>query len=228
MGAAGSQEVEEDMRAVGTSHNVCERPRSMAPEGVEAWLRWRRGGQPMSDARLVGEVARGDEEALVELYRRHGGSVWSLCLHVCRDKALAEDVCQTVFCEVWSAPWRFDARRGAFRSWLLALAHARAVDAVRSEAARRRREEHDVTRAPAAPMETDAQAHLASLADEVRAAVATLPDGERAAIVLTYFGGHTYREAAALLGAPEGTVKSRIRAGLRRLRTELDGAGATS
>ena len=112
-------------------------------------------------------------------------------------------------------------------AYLLALAHARAVDAVRSEAARRRREDLDATRAPTAPQATDMQAYLAALAGEVRAAEAAHPDDERDAIVMTYIGGHTYREAAALLGAPEGTVKSRIRAGLRRLRGDLDAAGAT-
>jgi RNA polymerase sigma-70 factor (ECF subfamily) len=177
-----------------------------------------------SDEYLVSAVVRGDQAALVVLYRRHGDAVWSLAQRVCRDRHLAEEICQTVFTDLWSAPERFDPGRGKFRSWLLAQSHARAVDTIRSETARRRREENEVAMAPdrSADVEVDAGLCLAELAASVRHALAQLPAPEREAIVLTYFAGHTYRAAACLLGQPEGTVKSRIRAGLRRLRTLLE------
>lgn len=177
------------------------------------------------DAVLVAAVAGRDQEALRELYRRYGGAVCALAQRVCRDRELAEEVCQTVFTELWSRPERFDSGRGKLRTWLLTQAHSRAVDAVRSEAARRRRQEREGQMAPTAPAEVESRVHEAALADHVRQAVARLPDDERQAILLAYFGGHSYRETAALLGAPEGTVKSRIRSGLAHLRRILGTEG---
>ena len=150
--------------------------------------------------------------------------MWALASRVCRDHHLAEDVTQTVFVDLWSRPDRFDSSRGSLRSWLLTQAHARAVDLVRSEEARRRRQEHEATRNDAA-VDLDTTIYVEELADEVRRAVDALPPAERDPILLAYFGGRTYREAAELLGQPEGTVKSRIRAGLRSLRTALAARG---
>lgn len=178
-----------------------------------------------TDAGLVRAIAQGEHGALAEIYRRYGGAVWGLCSRVCRDADLAREVCQVVFCELWAAPHRYEPARGGFRSWLLAQAHGRAVDAVRSEAARRRREERVATLAPPVPAEVESTALLSSLRDSVRLAVDRLPVLERDAILLTYLGGHTYRDAARRLGQPEGTVKSRIRSGLQRLRTILDAQG---
>ncbi|HEX6417838.1 MAG TPA: sigma-70 family RNA polymerase sigma factor [Acidimicrobiales bacterium] len=177
------------------------------------------------DEDLVAAVADGDHDALAELYRRYGGAVWAVARRVCNDRTLAEDVTQTVFVDLWRRPRRFDPARGALRPWLVAQAHARAVDVVRSEAARRRRHERESLYAPPPSPDVEAAAHLATLSADVRRAVDQLAADEREAIVLAYFGGHSYRETAALLAAPEGTIKSRIRRGLAGLRQVLDAQG---
>jgi RNA polymerase sigma-70 factor (ECF subfamily) len=173
------------------------------------------------DTALASAVARGDKGALGELYRRHGGAVWSLARRVCRDRDLAEEVTQVVFADLWSRPHRFDDQRGTVRAWLLTQAHARAVDAVRAEEARRRRHEREAQLAPTVEADVESAVATATLSAHVRRAVERLGTDERDAIRLAYFGGHSYRQVAALLGAPEGTVKSRIRAGLERLRLAL-------
>ena len=174
-----------------------------------------------SDPDLVAAVAHGDEQAVAEVYRRYSGAVWAVAQRVCGDRASAEDVCQTVFVDLWRRPERFDPQRGKLRSWLVAQAHARAVDVVRSETARQRRQERAARLAPTPPPSGDVEAAslLASLADHVRRALDRLAADDRDAI--------SYRETAALLGAPEGTVKSRIRRGLEGLRRTLEAEGVT-
>ena len=181
----------------------------------------------LDDGALVGAIAVHHRAALAEAYRRHGGVVWGLAKRVCRDAHMAEDVCQTVFVDLWSRSERFDASRGSLRSWLVTQAHARAVDLVRAEEARRRREANEARTVPAT---TDLGSLLDTeeMAAGVRQAVQGLPAAEREPILLAYFGGKTYREAAAMLGQPEGTVKSRIRAGLTRLKVALEAEGVTA
>jgi RNA polymerase sigma-70 factor, ECF subfamily len=182
-----------------------------------------------SDAVLVLGVARGDQQALGELYRRYASAVWGLARRVTNDAHEAEEVVQTVFVNLWSTPERFDPNRGSLRSWLLAQAHRRAVDLVRAEVARRRRQTREAQLSAVPPSDdVDTSVHTAALAQEVREAVEALPPGERDAIMLAYFGGRTYRETAALLGQPEGTVKSRIRSGLQNLRRALRAKGVTT
>jgi RNA polymerase sigma-70 factor, ECF subfamily len=180
-----------------------------------------------SDGDLVAAMADGDHDALAELYRRYGGAVWGVARRVCNDRTLAEDVTQIVFVDLWRRPQRFDPSRGGLRPWLVAQAHARAVDAVRSESARQRRHERESQYAPPPSPDVEATAHVAALSQDMRRAVNQLAAEERDAIVLAYFGGHSYRETAALLGAPEGTVKSRIRRGLTGLRRVLEAQGMT-
>jgi RNA polymerase sigma-70 factor, ECF subfamily len=181
----------------------------------------------LSDPALVAAVVRHEEPALAEIYRRYGSAVWALARRVTNDSQAAEEVSQTVFLNLWTRPERFDPQRGTLRSWLLAQAHGRAVDTVRSEAARRRRQTREAQLAVPASAEVETAVHAAALADDVRRAVEALPPGEREAILLAYFGGHTYRETAQLLGQPEGTVKSRIRSGLQNLRRTLDAEGVS-
>lgn len=174
-----------------------------------------------SDAALVVAVARYDEGALAEAYRRHAGPVLSLARRVLADPLLAEDVAQEIFVRLWREPERFDPARGSLRSFLLTQAHGRAVDMARAISARRRREEHDLRRSATAPYDLEREVWDLDVADQVRRALAELSDGERRAIELAYYGGRTYREVAEMLDEPEGTVKSRIRSGLQRMRASL-------
>ncbi len=178
----------------------------------------------MSDQALVVAIGRWREEALAEAYRRHAGAVFSLARRVLADLTSAEEVLQEVFLRLWNEPEKFDADRGSLRSYLLAQAHGRSVDLLRSEGSRRRREERDAFRTAESGYDLEREVWDITLASRVKEAVAVLPQDERRAIELAYFGGHTYREVATLLGQPEGTVKSRIRAGLKRLRSALTSA----
>lgn len=178
-----------------------------------------------SDTALVLAVAGRDESALHELHRRHAGSIVALARRVAGNDDLAAEITQEVFVRLWTAPSRFDPDRGALRSFLLADAHGRAVDVVRSEVARRRREERDHADRMTVDLDTPEEEVVATAASvELRAAVASLSHDERRAIELAYFGGHSYREVAEILGEPEGTIKSRIRSGLLRLRESLAAA----
>lgn len=180
-----------------------------------------------SDPGLVLALARFQQEALGEVYRRHAGAVFGLAKRILSDQAKAEEVVQEVFLRLWNHPERFDPERGTLRSYLLAQAHSRAVDVLRSDAARRKREERDAREAAESGYDLDRAVWDLALAEHVRAAMQRLHPGERAAVELAYFGGRTYREVALELGEPEGTVKSRIRNGLKRLRAELVASGVT-
>jgi RNA polymerase sigma-70 factor, ECF subfamily len=178
-----------------------------------------------SDAVLVVAISRYRQDALAEAYRRHAGAVFALARRLLIDAALAEEVVQEVFLRIWNQPEKFDPERGTLRSYLLAQCHGRSVDLLRSETSRRRREERDARRTAEDGYDLEHEVVDLAVAERVKEALATLPEIEREAIALAYFGGHTYREVADLLDQPEGTVKSRIRTGLKRLRTELVGAG---
>jgi RNA polymerase sigma-70 factor (ECF subfamily) len=179
----------------------------------------------VSDAQLVISIARFSEVALAEAYRRHGGAVFGLAKRVLNNPTEAEDVTQEVFLRLWNQPDRFDAARGSLRSYLLAQAHARAVDAVRSSSSRRLREAREAMRTAEAGYDMQHEVWDLAVAEQVASAIGQLPDDERRAIELAYFDGHTYREVAVLLGQPEGTVKSRIRNGMRRMRAALADKG---
>ena len=179
----------------------------------------------VSDAQLVTAVARYSEVALAEVYRRHGGAVYGLARRVLNNESEAQDVTQEVFLRLWNQPDRFDPGRGSLRAFLLAQSHARAVDAIRSLNARKAREAKDARRTASAEYDISHEAWDLALADKVSGALADLPKDERRAIELAYFEGRTYVEVAELLDTPEGTVKSRIRNGMRRMRAALVEAG---
>lgn len=167
-----------------------------------------------NDAAIAAAVAEGDRLALETAFDRYGGAIKSMAQRVLRDPNLAEDVLQDVMVAFWKAPTKYDSSRGSLRTFLLTVAHRRAVDIVRSEEARFRREEK--TPESVGP-DIDEEVWTRTLGEAVRNALDGLPDGEREAITLAYFGGLSYVEVAKRLGAPEGTVKSRIRSGMRKL-----------
>ena len=178
-----------------------------------------------SDAALVVAIGRWREDALAEVYRRHGGAAYALARRLLNDNQLAEEVLQEVFLRLWNTPERFDSERGSLRAYLLAQTHGRSVDLLRSETSRRRREEREARRSPVFGDDIEREVIDLTVSEKVKEVVAGLPTDERQAIELAYFGGHTYREVAVMLETPEGTVKSRIRSGLRRLRTDMAQAG---
>ena len=163
----------------------------------------------------------GEEGALNEIYDQFASFVYGLALRVIGDARAAEDVSQDVFVTVWERPDAFDPDRGSLRTWLGTLAHRRAVDHVRREEARKRRAIKDAARPETTP-DVEEMAMALVTAERVRSALATLPDDQQRAIQLAYFGGMTYRQVAEVLDIPEGTAKSRLRLGMRRIAGALD------
>ena len=170
-------------------------------------------------------IGRWREDALAEAFRRHAGAVYALARRVLGDATLGEEVVQEVFLRLWSSPERYDPARGSLRSFLLAQSHGRSVDLLRSNSSRRRREERDALESAEAGYDIEREVWDLAVAEHLQDVVKLLPADERKAIELAYFGGHTYREVASMLGQPEGTVKSRIRNGMRRMRAALLEAG---
>lgn len=173
-----------------------------------------------SDAALALGVAAREQGSLREIYDRFGGLVMSVAQKVLRNRTLAEDVVQETFVTFWNAPDGYDPDRGSLKTYLLTIAHRRAVDIVRSEQSRLRREQ-----VPPDRDYSDIESEVISKAgsETVRQALLDLDDNERTAITMAYMGGLTYVEVANRLGTPEGTVKSRIRTGMRKLAANLEG-----
>ena len=178
-----------------------------------------------SDAQLVVAVARYDEGAMGELYRRYGPAVYGLALRVIGDATMAEEVLQDVFVRLWRQPTRFDPARAELKAFLLREARSRSIDRVRANEARKRREDRHGRDDDRAGEDLERQVWEMIRSEKVKEAMAHLLPGERQAITMAYFEGHTYREVAQLLGEPEGTIKSRIRLGLRKLADALERAG---
>lgn len=171
---------------------------------------------------LLKLCARGDEVAFARLYDATAARAHGLVLRVVRDPAQAEEVTQEVFLEVWRTASRFDAARGSALSWLLTMAHRRAVDRVRSAEAASRNETSYHHRNPAVEHDETAEAVEASFeARRVRDALESLTAIQREALELAYFGGYTHTEVARMLDLPVGTAKTRIRDGLIRMRDAM-------
>jgi RNA polymerase sigma-70 factor, ECF subfamily len=173
------------------------------------------------DVGLVIAIARYNADAFAEAFRRHAGAVFALAQRLLWERALAEEMVQEIFLRLWEHPDRFDQSRGSLRSFLLMDAHARCVDRIRSDSRRRDREERSARAEMVTGYDIDLEAYDLDVAEQVREVMASLSDTERRAIELAYFGGHTYREVARILDQPEGTIKSRIRTGLTRLRAQF-------
>jgi RNA polymerase sigma factor (sigma-70 family) len=180
--------------------------------------------ESLSDEALVALVARSDDAALAELYDRFGRPAYGLALRVLRDPSLAQDAVQEAFLAAWRTAASYDARRAKAATWLLTIVHRRAVDVVRRENRRRGAPLED---APVAAGDaTDEEASVRERRREVQAALAQLPADQREALELAYYGGLTQSELAERLGVPLGTIKSRMFAGLSKLRDLLaDGEG---
>ncbi|OMQ15868.1 RNA polymerase subunit sigma-24 [Modestobacter sp. VKM Ac-2676] len=185
----------------------------------------RRPDDGAAERELMRRISSGDRTAIDELYERFRRPAFALARRVVADDVLAEDVLQDVFLAVWRDPGAFDGSRGTVASWLLAMVHHKAVDAVRREESHRRRQARaEDELALAAPMAVPDVADEAAdriAAARVRTAMQALPDPQREALTLAYYGGYTQREVAALTGAPLGTVKTRMLAGMRRLKDAL-------
>ncbi|HEU5491565.1 MAG TPA: sigma-70 family RNA polymerase sigma factor [Gaiellaceae bacterium] len=176
----------------------------------------------LSDEALVALVARGDETALAELYDRVSGIAYGLALRVLRDERLAEDAVQEGFLGVWRTAAAFRAERAKASTWILTLVHRRAVDLVRREERRRAEPLTDELGVQGTAEGTEEAAWLRFERERVQAALRQLPDVQREALELAYYGGFSQSELADRLGVPLGTIKSRMFAGLARLRELLD------
>lgn len=181
------------------------------------------------DAQLMEAIGREEVVALESLYDRYSALVFSVSLRVLHDTQLAEDVVQEVFLRIWRQPASFDPERGRFISWLMSVTRNRALDELRRISRRHRSEDEDrEDDSPIARLSTTDRlddpalgAELAEQREAVRAAMTRLPPEQRRAIELAYFSGLTQVEIAEITGDPLGTVKTRVRLGMRKLRESL-------
>jgi RNA polymerase sigma-70 factor, ECF subfamily len=169
---------------------------------------------------LLTHVAKGDQAAFEALYDQLGASVYGLIRRVLRNPSQAEEVAQEVLLEVWRAASRFDPARGGAATWVLTIAHRRAIDRVRAEEAATAREQR-TAEVPAATDEVAETVEASMDAERLRRCLAGLTELQRESITLAYYGGYSYAQVAALLDTALGTIKTRIRDGLTRLRACL-------
>jgi RNA polymerase sigma-70 factor (ECF subfamily) len=176
-----------------------------------------------NDGALLRLIASGNSAALETLYARYGRACFSLARRIVADVTLAQDVVQEVFLAVWRDPQRYDGRRGGFSTWLMSTTHHKAVDVVRREENQRKRaasaEALRIVKGPDPSPHDETWAGVRS--ERVRVALAALPAVQREALGLAYYGGFTQREVAGLTNTPLGTVKTRMLAGMRKLREQL-------
>ena len=182
-----------------------------------------RVAEPRDPDVLLARVARGDRAAYEALYDQMVPQVYGVIRRVLRDPSQSEEVAQDVMVEVWRTATRFDTDRGSAKSLILTMAHRRAVDRVRSVQSSRDREERVSRESRERPFDSVADAVETRFeTQQVREALKNLTDVQREAIEMAYYGGNTYREVAALLDTPLGTVKTRMRDGLIRLRDAME------
>jgi RNA polymerase sigma-70 factor, ECF subfamily len=190
----------------------------------------------IDEPELISLVRQGDARAFAALYERHANHVRGAARRLVIDPCAAEDVTQEVFTFFWQHPTRFDPLRGELRTLLVVMAKYRAIDVIRAESTRRRRQQHVASRheVERGSTERDVADTVVEADDEsrrldaVRAAVVQLPALQRASIELAYFDGHTFREVARITGVPEGTAKSRLLSALHRLHDQLPARPATT
>jgi len=186
-----------------------------------------RSGERSMDQQVLERLTRGEPEALAELYDRHARAIYSLAIRIVRDQSDAEDIVQEVFSQAWRQAGRYDSARGNVVAWLLTLTRSRAIDRLRGRRARPWEAAEGQTPAmlPAGGLAPDLAAESAEAVSLLRGALESLPLVERTALELAYFEGLTHTEVAARLEMPLGTVKTRIRQGLLRLRSAMTREG---
>jgi RNA polymerase sigma-70 factor (ECF subfamily) len=181
----------------------------------------------LADEDLMQLVRRGDADAFAVVYDRHASSAYSLAYRMMGSRAAAEDVTQDAFLSAWRSGARYDRGRGSVRTWLLGIVHNRAIDAMRRGKVRDfpRVEDDTAAERVEASERTDVEVARREEASAIRNALELLPGEQSQVIELAYFGGFTHTEIATMIKAPVGTVKGRMRLGLKKLRDEL-GHGA--
>jgi RNA polymerase sigma-70 factor, ECF subfamily len=184
----------------------------------------------LADEELMQLVAANDADAFEVVLERHADAAFSLAYRMCGRRSVAEDVTQESFLALWRSGARYDRARGSVRTWALGIVHNRAIDALRRSGVhdRRRASDEGIEESLEAPERTDTQAIENTASDEMRVALSELPTEQRRVIELAYFGGFTHTEIASMLDTPIGTVKGRMRLGLKKLRGHLRGWEAVS
>jgi RNA polymerase sigma-70 factor, ECF subfamily len=181
----------------------------------------------LADEDLISLVEASDSEAFATLYDRHKRAAFSLAYRMMGDRQAAEDLAQDAFLKVWRGAGSYRAERGSVRTWILSIVHNRGIDHLRSHASRRRTQDKIEASAPRSqPSEAFAETWRNSQRDQVREALNTLPAEQLKILELAYFSGYTHVEISELLSLPLGTVKGRMRLGLKKIRDFFESRGA--
>ena len=182
----------------------------------------------LADEDLISLVGQGDAGAFAVLYDRHGRAAYSLAYRMMGDKQAAEDLVQDALLKVWRGAASYRTERGSVRTWVLSIVHNRGIDQLRSLASRRRTQDKVEASAPTSqPSEAFAETWHNSQREQVREALGTLPKEQVKILELAYFSGYTHVEISEMLGLPLGTVKGRMRLGLKKIRDYFDSREVT-
>jgi RNA polymerase sigma-70 factor, ECF subfamily len=184
---------------------------------------WRRQYLLLADENLISFVGQGDAEAFTILYDRHGRAAFSLANRVMGERQAAEDLVQDAFLKLWRSATSYRPERGSVRTWLLSIVRNRGIDQLRSHASRRRTQDRLEASAPRSqPSEAFAETWRNSQRDQLREAMNTLPPEQLKVLELAYFSGYTHVQVSELLDEPLGTMKGRMRLGLKKMRDYFD------
>ncbi|CAN5655150.1 sigma-70 family RNA polymerase sigma factor [soil metagenome] len=182
----------------------------------------------LADEDLISLVESGDTEALAGLYDRHGRSAYSLAYRMMGDRQAAEDLVQDSFIKIWRSAKSYRAERGSVRTWILSITHNRGIDHIRSTASRRRTQDRvEMTAETTQQSEAFSETWRNSQRRQVQQALKTLPDEQLKILELAYFSGYTHAEIAEMLDLPLGTVKGRMRLGMKKIKSFFDAQGVT-
>jgi RNA polymerase sigma-70 factor (ECF subfamily) len=177
----------------------------------------------LGDEDLMSLMEGGDEEAFAALYDRHSRAAYSLSYRMMGDRQAAEDLTQDAFLKVWRSAGGYRSDRGSVRTWILSIAHNRGIDQIRSSASRRRTQDRVEQSAPRSqPSEAFAETWRNRQREQIREALNTLPEDQLKILELAYFSGYTHVEISNLMDLPLGTVKGRMRLGLKKIREYFD------